>query len=174
MEQQLHQVAAKHDSRRSSIQDELLGANILKEINGDSAPLIKIPSPTEEERYFAPISPAAQTRAAPNPLMEMITKGGMPQGQGNPQKVQDLEENLRRQLGLVQGHPQSAQPQNLQELFKSVQGHPQNNNQPQFGLRDPQQQPPMMGRMQPPAQQQQVPKEAENMSAFKKLVSLIK
>ena len=169
--EQHHQVAAKHDSRRSSIQDELLGANILKEINGDSAPLIKIPSPTEEERYFAPISPAAQTRAAPNPLMEMINKG---QGQGNPPKVQDLEENLRRQLGLGQGHHPQVHPQNLQDLFKSVQqqqGHPQNNNQPQFGHLEPQQQPPMMGRMQPPVHQQQAPKEPENMSAFKKLVS---
>ena len=46
-------------SRRSSIQDELLGSNILREINGE--PMIKIPSPNDSNKYFTPISPAAKT-----------------------------------------------------------------------------------------------------------------
>ena len=46
-------------SRRSSIQDELLGSNILREINGE--PIIKIPSPNDSNKYFTPISPAAKT-----------------------------------------------------------------------------------------------------------------
>merc|ERR1719397_1339866 len=72
----------QHDSRRSSIQDELLGVNILKEINGEAGPTIKIPSPSEDERHFAPISPAAQTRTVTNPLMEMLQRGGQSAGPG--------------------------------------------------------------------------------------------
>ena len=156
------------DSRRSSIQDELLGANILKEINGEPGPLIKIPSPTEtqDERYFAPISPAAQTRAQHNPLMEMINKGAAPPpgAMPGPPRVQDLEDNLRRQLGLGGGPPQPHpgamlhhQPQNIQDFLKAAQGL---NGQPP---NMPGQPPHMMGRPQP--------QDAENMSAFKKLVS---
>ena len=150
----------KHDSRRSSIQDELLGANILKEINGE-APLVKIPSPNEEERYFAPISPAAQTRN--NPILDMIQKGGAgpmpPQLPNNgPHRVQDLEENLRRQLGLAPGVPLPPlppnPPQHILELLK--QGHPHNNGQLPPHHRQPQQQ-----------QQAQ-----SDMSAFKKLVRI--
>ena len=163
----------RDNSRRSSIQDELLG-EILKEINGSGepgqGPLIKIPSPTEEERYFAPISPAAQTRTAHNPLMEMISKtgGGAPPSNAGPTRVHDLEENLRRQLGLAGGPPPHHHPlgpdsgvqppQNLQNLFKAVHLH---NGQPQHpgpGLAH------MMGRPQQPP-------ESDNMSAFKKLVS---
>jgi hypothetical protein len=56
-----------HSSRRSSIQDELLGSNILREINGEAT--IRIPSPEEEgggsSKYFTPISPAAKTAGPP-------------------------------------------------------------------------------------------------------------
>merc|ERR1719228_3126090 len=102
-----------HDSRRSSIQDELLGANILKEINGEEGPVIRIPSPEEEERYFAPISPAAQTRAITNPLLDMINKGNNQQGQ---HRVQELEDGIRRTLGLggSVGHPHLGPNQQLQ------------------------------------------------------------
>ena len=169
--------AGKQDSRRSSIQDELLGANILKEINGGEGgqgPQVKIPSPSGEERYFAPISPAAQTR--PN-IMEMIQKGAMPpgppHGNGNhqPPRVHDLEENLRRQLGL--GGPQLGpmpphhqQHPNIQELLNRPQ-----NGQQQQPLHQrhphPQQHPHPHQQQQPQDQQQQ----QDGMSAFKKLVS---
>ena len=166
--------------RRGSIQDELLGSNILKEINGESGPVIKIPTPTEEQRYFAPISPAAQTRAAHNPILEMINKANIPPAnnpggpQGGPAGVKDLEEGLRRSLGLAGGHhppppsgPQGPQHhhqnhQNVQELFKQLQqGH---NGQPP-ALPPHHQMIPPRG---PPDQQQQQP---DSMSAFKKLVS---
>ena len=154
--------------RRGSIQDELLGSNILKEINGEAGPVIKIPTPTEEQRYFAPISPAAQTRAAHNPILEMINKANIapanhvgPQG---PAGVKDLEEGLRRSLGLGGGHhpppasvPQHHQAQNVQELFKQLQqGH---NGQPAL---------PPHHQMIPPRAPDQQP---DSMSAFKKLVS---
>jgi len=193
------EAAAKKDSRRSSIQDELLGANILKEINGDQAhggPQIKIPSPTEEERYFAPISPAAQTRTATNPLMEMIAKTGGGQSSGKVLTMSELRrqheqdqqerrhplspESLRRHLGLGPQHP----PQNLQELFKAAQGqdghhplphpgpqHPPQNLQELFKAvqaQNGQPPPPMM--QQRPQQQHQ---ESDNMSAFKKLVAMV-
>jgi len=164
----------KQDSRRSSIQDELLGTNILKEINGD-APQIKIPSPNEEERYFAPISPAAQTKANHNPLMEMIVKGNMAQqGQApaGPPRVQDLEENLRRQLG-VGGGPFPPQlgpfppqpPQNVQDLFKSIQGQ---NSQPHPRQHQGHPQAHTLDNRRPPQ-----PQDAENTSAFKKLVAMV-
>ena len=46
-------------SKFANFQDELLGNNILREINGE--PIIKIPSPEESNKYFTPISPAAKT-----------------------------------------------------------------------------------------------------------------
>jgi len=171
-------VQVKQDSRRSSIQDELLGNNILKEINGD-APQIKIPSPNEEERYFAPISPAAQTKANHNPLMEMIVKGNMAQqGQaptGHP-RVQDLEENLRRQLGVGGGQfpphlgpfpPQPHPPQNVQDLFKSIQGQNSQSRQLQGHSQGQHQGLPLDNRRPPQ------PQDAENTSAFKKLVAMV-
>ena len=59
---------ADQQSRRSSIQDELLGSNILREINGEAT--IRIPSPEEVDsssssKYFTPISPAAKTGGPP-------------------------------------------------------------------------------------------------------------
>merc|ERR1719187_2117369 len=102
------------NSRRSSIQDELLGANILREINGgeQQQPTVRIPSPTESNAYFAPISPAAKTSATTtNSLLDMINKGQtemgamppnlhMPRGGKNVNSVEELEAGLKRHLGL--------------------------------------------------------------------------
>jgi len=78
-------------SRRGSL-EEVAGS-----LGGEQAPSIRIPSPNQEERYFAPISPAAQTRTMTNSLLDMIGKGPVgPQGG----RVQELEEGIRRQLGL--------------------------------------------------------------------------
>jgi len=149
------------ESRRSSIQDEfVLGANILKEINGEEGPVIRIPSPAEEERYFAPISPAAQTRAITNPLLDMINKGNNQQGH---HRVQELEDGIRRSLGLggAVGHPhlgpnQQLQHQQVQDIFKAAQG--QNLGQRQF-----------QGKENRGHQDQQ----QDNLSAFKKLVAMV-
>jgi len=140
-------------SRRSSLHDELIGSNILKEINGEpdsQGPTIKIPSPQADERYFAPISPAAQTRTLNNPILEMINKSGHPLPP--PQGVQELEEGLRRHLGIqmaAHGHP--VQPGQV-----GVQG---------------------LEMMKHLARQQQgkenVQEQADNMSAFKKLVAMV-
>jgi len=106
-----------NSSRRSSIQDELLGANILREINGE--PAIRIPSPSESQRFFAPISPAAQTSANSNPLLDMINKGQVDAPHGsmahlmknykNLQAVEDIEAGIKRQLGLQQQQQQQQQ-----------------------------------------------------------------
>jgi hypothetical protein len=52
-------------------------------------------------RYFAPISPAAQTRTLTGGLMDQLSKGPAHQ----PRQVQQLEDGIRRQLGLA-GPPQ--------------------------------------------------------------------
>jgi len=99
----------KPRSRKSSIQDELLGNNILREINGE--PIIKIPSPEESNKYhFTPISPAAKTGQSSNSLLDMLQKGGQ-QGKGES-VVQKLEDGIKRQLGLENG----AGPQPPQQL----------------------------------------------------------
>lgn len=61
------------DSRRQSIQDELLN-NLLNDI---SEPKIKIPTVTESNAYFAPISPANTTNNAVTgtKLLEMLQRG---------------------------------------------------------------------------------------------------
>jgi len=156
------------DSRRSSIQDELLGANILKEINGEEGPVIRIPSPAADERYFAPISPAAQTRAITNPLLDMINKGTNQQGH---HRVQDLEEGIRRSLGL--GGPsgqhqlpphQQLQNQQAQDIFKAVQGHNMNNNMgSHIGNRQ----------FQGKENREQHEQQQDSLSAFKKLVAQV-
>lgn len=142
------------ESRRSSIQDELVGAKILKEINGEEGPVIRIPSPGEEERYFAPISPAAQTRAVTNPLLDMINKGN---GHGHRQ-VQEMEDGLKRSLGIggQAGYPQM--PHQLQQDgFKG--SHPHGFNQTQRHIQGKE------NREHEPQQ--------DNLSAFKKLVAMV-
>lgn len=74
------------DSRRASIQDELLN-NLLNDI---TEPNIQIPSVTESNAYFAPISPANTTSNTDNPttgvkLLEMLQRGNKPNqnGQGD-------------------------------------------------------------------------------------------
>ncbi|XP_023289580.1 eukaryotic translation initiation factor 4E transporter isoform X3 [Orussus abietinus] len=73
------------DTRRASIQDELLN-NLLNDI---TEPNIQIPSVTESNTYFAPISPANTTNNATPAtgvkLLEMLQRGGTPSqnGQGD-------------------------------------------------------------------------------------------
>ncbi|KAL6257943.1 hypothetical protein P5V15_011541 [Pogonomyrmex californicus] len=74
------------DSRRASIQDELLN-NLLNDI---TEPNIQIPSVTESNAYFAPISPANTTNNANTTtngvkLLEMLHRGNKPNqnGQGD-------------------------------------------------------------------------------------------
>lgn len=93
----------KPRSRRSSIQDELVGF-IMREINGE--PVIKIPSPEESNKYFTPISPAAKTEG--NTILEMLQKGHQqppqqpPHQQQAPNPRQMLQQHLHHQLGLQQ------------------------------------------------------------------------
>ena len=136
-------------SRRGSLQE------LQKEL-GQEGPTIAIPSPNQEERYFAPISPAAQTRTMTNNLMDMIGKGpAQPPVGGGGGRVQELEEGIRRQLGL--GLPQPPPPQVHPQ---QQQGHPANVYRTHAGA---------PGHM--PVKEQQVhAQEQENMSAFKKLV----
>lgn len=156
-------------SRRSSIHDELgLGSNILKEITGEGqqgGPCIRIPSPNQvqEERYFAPISPAAQTRTMTNSLLDIIKGGGQPPQsaphqaphqaphlhQAPPSRgVMELEEGIRRQLGLGAG----VMPPQHPGIFSN------------YGARTITQY--QMGKENPVHEQQ-----PESMSAFKKLVA---
>lgn len=154
------QGGAQHgNSRRSSIHDELgLGNNILKEINGEGGqqggPCIRIPSPNQEERYFAPISPAAQTRTMTNSLLDMIKGPQQPPHQAahqhqGPRGVLELEEGIRRQLGLGVLPPQPVQHPGMPSSYGV-------RNMPQYQL----------GKENPVHEQQQ-----ESMSAFKKLVA---
>ena len=137
-------------SRRGSLQE------LQKEL-GQEGPTIAIPSPNQEERYFAPISPAAQTRTMTNNLMDMIGKGpAQPPVGGGGGRVQELEEGIRRQLGL--GLPQPPPPQVHPQ--QQQQGHPASVYRGHAGA---------PGHM--PVKEQQVhAQEQENMSAFKKLV----
>ena len=139
-------------SRRGSLQE------LQKEL-GQEGPTIAIPSPNQEERYFAPISPAAQTRTMTNNLMDMIGKGPaqQPPVVGGGGRVQELEEGIRRQLGL--GLPQPPPPQVHPQ---QQQGHPENVYRAHAAAV-------AAGHM--PVKDQVHAQEQENMSAFKKLVS---
>ena len=137
-------------SRRGSLQE------LQKEL-GQEGPTIAIPSPNQEERYFAPISPAAQTRTMTNNLMDMIGKGpAQPPVGGGGGRVQELEDGIRRQLGL--GLPQPPPPQVHPQ---QQQGHPANVYRTHAGA----------GGGHMPVKDQVHAQEQENMSAFKKLVS---
>lgn len=74
------------DSRRTSIQDDILN-NLLNDI---TEPNIQIPSVTESNTYFAPISPANTTANNTTSttgvkLLEMLQRGNKPNqnGQGD-------------------------------------------------------------------------------------------
>jgi translation initiation factor 4E transporter len=83
----LQQQNQQIDSLRSTIQDELLN-NLLNDI---SEPNIHIPSVTESNTYFAPISPAANTHNNIMPpqsssstgikLLEMLQRNSKPPNQ---------------------------------------------------------------------------------------------
>lgn len=134
----------KPRSRRSSIQDELLGNNILREINGE--PVIKIPSPEESNKYFTPISPAAKTGQGSNSLLDMLQKG-QPGKKEDSSMVQKLEDGLKRQLGLEKPAPPPQPPASHQQkqnqdndlsafkkLVAQVKSHPGGERPPMFGF----------------------------------------
>ncbi|XP_018403043.1 PREDICTED: mastermind-like protein 3 [Cyphomyrmex costatus] len=84
------------DSRRTSIQDELLN-NLLNDI---TEPNIQIPSVTESNTYFAPISPANTTNNANTTtngvkLLEMLHRGNKPNqnGQGDASNTIPMMKN---------------------------------------------------------------------------------
>ena len=148
-----HGGVGEDGSRRGSLQE------LQKEL-GQEGPTIAIPSPNQEERYFAPISPAAQTRTMTNNLMDMIGKGpAQPPVGGSGGRVQELEEGIRRQLGLGLP-PQQPQPPQVHLQQQQQQGHPPNAYRTHPGA----------GHM--PIKDQAHAQEQENMSAFKKLVSI--
>lgn len=66
----------KHnDSRRSSLQDNTIIRNVLKDIE---EPNVTIPPAGDSNSYFAPISPAANTTGTSKPindLVEMLQRG---------------------------------------------------------------------------------------------------
>lgn len=97
------------DSRRTSIQDDILN-NLLNDI---TEPNIQIPSVTESNTYFAPISPANTTSTNNTTstigvkLLEMLQRGNKPSqnGQGDAtssvvpmiknSSIKDMGENSR-------------------------------------------------------------------------------
>lgn len=97
------------DSRRTSIQDDILN-NLLNDI---TEPNIQIPSVTESNAYFAPISPANTTTTSTAAsstgvkLLEMLQRGNKPSqnGQGDAAStvvplmknttIKDMGENSR-------------------------------------------------------------------------------
>ena len=98
------------DPLRTSIQDELLN-NLLNDI---SEPNIQIPSVTESNTYFAPISPAANTHNNANSsrhtsstgikLLEMLQRNSKPpsqNGQGDVNNIMPMMKNtsIKEQLG---------------------------------------------------------------------------
>lgn len=98
----------QEDSRRTSIQDDILN-NLLNDI---TEPNIQIPSVTESNTYFTPISPANTTTANTSTpstgvkLLEMLQRGNKPSqnGQGDATStvvplmkntsIKDMGENL--------------------------------------------------------------------------------
>lgn len=178
-------------SRRSSIQDELLGSNILREINGE--PTIKIPSPNDSNKYFTPISPAAKTVKGNNVLLDMLQKGN--QTKVDDTMVQKLEDGIKRSLGLEDGmrgledamrrHEDGMRSSGLDEGLKRSLGLGMEKMDPRFMQhhRQQQQQPPPQPQQQqqqqyrqqvPQQQQQQPPPQDNDLSAFKKLVAQVK
>jgi len=155
---------AKARSRRSSIQEELLplGSSILRELNGGGGePVIKIPSPEESNKYFTPISPAAQTSQGENVLLDILQKGGgpAPPPPKSDRTVEKLEEGLRRSLGL-----DHQQQQQLHEQHRQLEQQLHQQQQLAAAHQQLQQQ-----------QQQQAGKQQQDndLSAFKKLVSQV-
>jgi len=133
----------KNDSRRSSIQDELVANNILRELNGE--PTIRIPSPEESNKYFTPISPAAKTGHG-NELMDMLKQGEKKKTAADPM-VHLLEDGIKRSLGLEK---QRQQQQQQHEQLLAAQRHHQQQQQ-----------------------QQQRQQQDNDLSAFKKLVAQV-
>lgn len=134
------------DSRRQSIQDELLN-NLLNDI---SEPKIKIPAVSESNAYFAPISPANTTNnaATGTKLLEMLQRGNKNQqnGQGDAQAnpvVQMMKNSTIKDV------EQSGKVfHSLEELEARMRG----------GL---------------PNEQPRVNKNEEDLSAFKKLLAQV-
>ena len=138
------------DNHRASIQDELLN-NLLNDI---SEPKIKIPSVTESNAYFAPISPANTTTNTGSvtgvKLLEMLQRGSKANqnGQGDTPNpvVQMLKTSLKdmEQSGKV--------VHSLEELEARMRGGP-----------------PPPAPNEPP----KINKTDEDLSAFKKLLAQV-
>jgi len=146
----------KSRSRRSSIQEELQGNQLLRELNGE--PVIKIPSPEESNKYFTPISPAAKTNQGENVLLDILQKGGSGGQMKSDRTVKKLEEGIRRSLGLdhQQQQQQVQQLHELEQQQRLEQLHHQQQQQQQLAATAVQQ-----------------PKQDNDLSAFKKLVSQV-
>lgn len=91
------------DSQRVSIQDELLN-NLLNDI---TEPKIKIPSVTESNTYFAPISPATTTttnnsNASTNgvKLLEMLQRGNKPNQNGQGDATSGIVPMMKKDMGM--------------------------------------------------------------------------
>ncbi|XP_015113085.1 eukaryotic translation initiation factor 4E transporter isoform X2 [Diachasma alloeum] len=137
------------DSRRESIQDELLN-NLLNDI---TEPNIQVPSVNESNAYFAPISPANQTggnAGTGTKLLEMLQRGNKPSqnGQGDGGNMMGMMKNTSIKEMEVSGKVMHS----LEELEARMRGgvHPPSHIEP---IR--------------------VNKTDEDMSAFKKLLAQV-
>ena len=142
------------DSHKPSIQDELLN-NLLNDI---SEPKIKIPSVTESNAYFAPISPANTTNhtaasSTERQFLEMLHRGNKANqnGQGdaeNPAVVQMIKNSTVKEV------EQSGKVfHSLEELEARMRGGP----------------PPTVSSTEPP----RLTKTDEDLAAFKKLLAQV-
>ncbi|XP_063987949.1 eukaryotic translation initiation factor 4E transporter-like isoform X8 [Diachasmimorpha longicaudata] len=137
------------DSRRESIQDELLN-NLLNDI---TEPNIQVPSVNESNAYFTPISPANQTggnAATGTKLLEMLQRGNKPSqnGQGDGGNIMGMMKNASIKEMEVSGKVMHS----LEELEARMRG----------GVHPPSQIEPL-----------RVNKTDEDMSAFKKLLAQV-
>lgn len=140
------------DSRKPSIQDELLN-NLLNDI---SEPKIKIPSVTESNAYFAPISPANTTNHAAastaGKFIEMLQRGNKANQNGQGDAENPVVQMMKNST--IKDAEQSAKPfLSLEELEARMRGGP----------------PPPVISNEPP----RITKTDEDLSAFKKLLAQV-
>ncbi|CAD6230459.1 GSCOCG00006768001-RA-CDS [Cotesia congregata] len=142
----------QNDSRRPSIQDELLN-NLLSDI---TEPNIQVPTVNESNTYFAPISPANSTNINKAPsasevkLLEMLQRGNKSNQNGQGDTAINMVKMLKtpsvKDIGKNRMH-------SLEELEASLRG----------GV------PPQVQHVE----QQKVNKTEEDLSAFKKLLAQV-
>ncbi|XP_011305362.1 eukaryotic translation initiation factor 4E transporter isoform X3 [Fopius arisanus] len=138
------------DSRRESIQDELLN-NLLNDI---TEPNIQVPSVNESNAYFAPISPANQTggnAGTGTKLLEMLQRGNKlsQNGQGDGGHMLGIMKNT---TSIKEMEVSGKVMHSLEELEARMRG----------GI-------PPSPQIEPP----RVSKTDEDMSAFKKLLAQV-